>query len=204
MGYDSTMGDEVLLAFPESIRPIAHVRSTLLLGAIDSLRDAGHGDAYFAALSPSLREAIATMVAGMWIPIDVAHAHYAACDTLGIPGEAATQIGRGTFAHTKGVLLGAAVGLARGVGVNPCTLAPHFQRFWLRGNDGGAIRAILKGPKEMQVDVVECPLLRSRYYRGALRGVFTGVMELVAQKVYMQERRTPHSDTAIAYRVQWV
>lgn len=196
------MADEVLLPFPETIRPVTHIRSTLLLGALDAIRACGYADAYYAALSPETREAVTSVVAGMWLPVEVAHGHYRACDTLGISTESALQIGRGTFSNTKGLLLGAALGLAKGVGVTPRTLAPHFQRFWLRGYDGAGLRVIGRGPKEFQVDVVECSLLRSRYYRTALRGVMTAVVELVSTKAYLNERRQA-TESSMEVRVQW-
>jgi hypothetical protein len=65
------------------------------------------------------------------------------------------------------------------------------------------VRVLGKGPKELQVDLVECPLLRSRYYRGALRGLMTGVVELVATKAYLHERRAGNPDTSMSLRVQW-
>ncbi len=195
---------EIVLAFPEPITPMRHMRSTLVHGGISSLRSAGLYDTYVATVAPGVREEIEGAVAGMWIPIETAVEHYLACDRLGLSSESAAQLGRGTFDRTKGLLLGTAIGLARGAGVTPWTLAPYVQRFWLRGMDGGGVQAVKIGPKEMRLDVVACPVLRSHYFRAALRGLTGALFELVSRKVYVQEVPGGGPETAIALRAQWV
>ena len=202
--YACQMADEVVLAFPEPILPMRHIRSTLLMGGLDSLRAAGLGDAYAAVSPPQVQAAIGAAVAGMWIPIDVAVAHYLACDELGLSNDSAAQLGRATFERTKGLLLGSAIGLARGVGVTPWTLMPYLQRFWLRGYDGGAVRATRRGPKEVDLDVVGCPVMRSRYYRAAQRGLVSVLLELVCEKAYVHERAFGDAPSSGGLRAQWV
>jgi hypothetical protein len=195
---------EIVLAFPEPIAPLRHVRSTLMQGGIASMKAGGVYDAYVAAVPTAVREEIEGAVAGMWIPVETAVTHYLSCEGLGLSSESAAQRGRATFANTKGLLLGTAIGLAKGVGVTPWTFAPYLQRFWMRGLDGGGVQAVKVGPKEMRINVVGCPLLRSHYFRGALRGLTGGLLELVSQKVYVNEVPGGGPDTAIALRAQWV
>jgi len=198
------MVDEVVLPFPEPIPIMKHTRSTLLLGGLESLKAAGLGEAYAAVSPPEVQSAIASAVAGMWLPIELAIVHYEACDSLGLSSDSAAQLGRATFDRTKGMLLGAATGMARSAGVNPWTLIPYLQRFWLRGYDGGGVRAIKKGPKEVEVHIAGCPVLATRYYRGALRGLFSVLLELVCEKAYVHERAFGDPATAGAMRAQWV
>jgi hypothetical protein len=195
---------EIVLAFPEPIVPMRNVRSTLIQGGLASIKALGAYDAYVATVAPAVREEIEGSVAGMWIPVETAIAHYLACDELGLSADSAAQRGRVTFERTKGMLMGTAIGLARSAGVTPLTFAPYVQRFWLRGIDGGAVQATKVGPKEMRLDVVACPLLRSQYFRAALRGLTGSLMELVSRKVYVQEVGGSGPETAITLRVQWV
>lgn len=181
-----------------------HERSTLLQSGIGTLRDEGLYEAYVAAAPRTVREEIEQAVAGMWIPIDTAVEHYLACDKLGLSAESGAKLGRSTFDRSKGLLLGAAVGLARGAGVSPLTLAPHLQRFWLRGFDGGGVQAALLGPKEMRLDVIAAPVLKSAYFRAALRGLCTALFELVTRRVYVHIDPKRAADTAISLRIQWV
>jgi hypothetical protein len=198
------LDEEVILPFPEPIRPIRNVRSTLLQGGLASLVEAGFKDAYLAIVAPEVRSVLESAVAGMWIPVETALGHYMACDRLGLSSESIAALGRATFGRTKGLLLGTAVGLAKSVGVTPWTLVPYLQRFWLRGNDGGGVRGVRLGPKELRIDVVANPLFRSRYYRTAYRGIAASLFELVAQKTYAHELRRGKDEEALSLRVQWV
>jgi hypothetical protein len=199
-----TVSDDVVLAFPEPIPPLRHVRSTLVLGGIASLEAAGLLDAYAEVSPPDVRAAVQSAVAGMWLPVETAVAHYLACDRLGLSSESAATLGRGTFGRTKGLLLGTAIGLARGAGVTPWTLIPHLQRFWLRGMDGGGVRALRLGPKEARLDVLACPLFESQYFRGAYRGLAQSLFELVCQKAYAHEQRLGDPRSSTSLRMQWV
>jgi hypothetical protein len=166
--------------------------------------EAGLKDPYLAVVPPDVWSVIESAVAGMWIPVETALAHYMACDRIGLSSESAAALGRGTFERTKGMLLGTAVGLAKSVGVTPWSLVPHLQRFWLRGNDGAGVSAVKLGPKEVRIDVVGSPLFRSRYYRGAYRGIAMSLFELVAQKAYAHEVRRSRDEDSLSLRVQWV
>jgi hypothetical protein len=198
------VASDIVLDFPQPIVTPRHIRSTIVLSSIDSIRGAGHEEAYFAALAPEARETIVTSVVGMWLPIAIGHAHYRACGALGLSAETEVQLGRGTFGRSKGLLLGTAVKLATGAGVTPWTVFPLFQRFWLRAYDGGALRVVRVGPKEADVELVAFPIVESRYYRHAVRGLLCGVVELFCGKAYVKERSVSDPKTAITFRVQWV
>lgn len=174
------------------------------MGAVAAIKAAGYGEAYEALLPREMHDTIVNTVAGMWLPVDVARAHYRACDGLNLSADAAAQLGRGTFARTKGLLLGAAVGLAKGVGVTPWTMVPHFQRFWLRGYDGGGVKVTKTGPKEFLMLITNFSLFESKYYRAALRGLTGSLLELVCQKAYVVERPVSAPESSILFRAQWV
>jgi len=194
----------IILPFPQPIPQMLHQRSTLLQSGMESIRVAGLYDAYLDAVAPAVREEIEQAVAGMWIPIETAVAHYLALDGLGLSTESVAKLGRSTFDRSKGMLLGAATGLARGAGVTPLTLAPHLQRFWLRGFDGGGIQAVQVGPKELRIDIVSSPIFKSAYFRAACCGLATALFELVSQKAYVHVDAGQALGTAVVFRVQWV
>ena len=61
------------------------MRGTVIVSSLLGLRDGGHFDAYLPKLTPLHRDAIPQVVAGEWVPIELAMAHYRACDALGLP-----------------------------------------------------------------------------------------------------------------------
>jgi hypothetical protein len=145
-----------------------HARSTLLLGSVASLRAAGLFEAYEAVAPAEVLAAVGSSVAGMWIPIDVAVAHYIACDGLGLSSESAAAGAR------------------------------H-----LRAHQGAAARHVKLGPKAARIDILACPLFKSRYFRAGYRGLAASLLELVCRKAYAHERPFGDGETALSLRVQW-
>lgn len=191
-----------MLAFPARIVPATHARSTLLMASIESVRKRGLFDEYERALDPQHKPALLGAIAGTWLDLEVAHAHYAACDTLGMSADQQVQVGRSTFEGARSTLLGTAVRMARGAGVTPWQHMPLFQRFWDRGFDGGGLSVTRVGPKDAHVTIVACSLLASPYFRNGLRGLAASLVELLASHAYVTEHRHATSD-AVTMRVQW-
>jgi hypothetical protein len=204
-GHNNATGlgaEEVILAPPDLVRPMTHARSTILIGSLAAIQ-ASHGERYAAALSPKAREVLLHLVAGTWVPVDLALEHYRACETLGLPLDEQLANGRETFARAGATIFGTMTRMAREVGVTPWTLLPHMQRFWDRGYDGGGISVIKTGPKDCRVEATAIPLFRSPYYRVAVRGVVWSVFELFSRKVFVSERKSRSPD-AIVLHAQWV
>lgn len=194
----------IVLDFPPQCGPVRHARSTIILGSIAALRDAGHFDRYRAALPAEHRDELVQAVAGVWIPVDIAMSHYRSCEALGLSPEAEAALGRATFARSGGTIFGTITRLAKGVGVTPWTLLPQLQRFWDRGYDGGGIRVLKVGPKEARLDLVQCAMSEHRYYRNALRGLLQAVLQLFCTRSFVQEIANPRRPRhTVALRAQW-
>jgi hypothetical protein len=197
-------GDSVVLPFPSPCAPVKHARSTLVLGSLDSLRRAGHFERYSALLEPAYRETLLDAVAGVWLPVAAALAHYRACDALGLTAEAEVDMGRRTYEGTEAVIFGTIIRLAKSSGVTPWTVMAQYQRLWDRGYDGGGIRIIRLGPKEARIELAHCPLADHRYYRHALRGTNHGVLGAFATKLYIKDVSGTRAPGTMALRAQWV
>jgi hypothetical protein len=195
--------DETVLAFPTPLAPVRHVRSTILLGSIEGVRESGRFDDYVGGLTKGHRELLLNLVAGSWVPIDLALAHYASCDALGLPVDAQFANGRKTFDRTRATLLGTMIRMARESGVTPWTVFPYYNRFWERGCDGGAMSVTKLGPKDARLELVQCRLVESRYYKNAFRGLATGVLEFFCQKGYVTEIAGKRPPGAATFRMQW-
>ena len=194
---------DVVLAPPARVVPVRHARSTLILASIESVRQRGLFEQYESALAEGHRATLLGAIAATWIPIEAVHAHYAACDSLGLTPEQQAQSGRATFDGARATLLGTAVRMAtRGSGVTPWQAMPLFQLFWNRGFDGGGVSVVRVGPKDANTMIAQAPLLDSPYFKNGLRGLHTALVELFCTKAYVTERRakTPGS---IVFRVQW-
>jgi hypothetical protein len=194
---------QVILPLPARFEWVRHIRSTLLMSSYASVRDAGYDAAYRAALPKEHHAAIFEAVAGMWIPIEAAVAHYDACATLGLSHDAQLALGRVAGQNVQSTILGTAVRMAREAGVSPWTVMPHFQRFWGRAFDGGGLYVEKRGPKEAHFEVHKAPQADCVYWRAALCGLGMGMLELFCRKAYMLETTRKRVPGFAQFRVQW-
>jgi hypothetical protein len=185
------------------VQPATRWRSTWIIASIQTLKERGHYARYEGLLAPPHRDAVLLSVAGVWLPMPVALAHYAACDALGLVDDEVRAMARRSAERAQGTVLDTAVRLARGAGVSPWTIFPHMQRLWERGADGGAAAVYKLGPKESVVHTVGCTLFDVRYFRLAFAGVVLGVVRLFCTQAYVHDVTAPgHHECAL--RFQWV
>jgi hypothetical protein len=200
--------EEVLVPFPgggrrETVSTAQRFRSTWLSSSLRSLRDRNLFDAYLTNLPPQHHEAVLTAVVGVWLPIEVAIAHYAACDALGLSNIDVIQIGRDATNHVHGTVLATFVRLARGAGVTPWTVLLRFQELWERIWLGGGVKVVKLGPKEARIEIAGWPCAGSVYCRAAMRGVIPAVTDLFCQKSYATEIGQLTTKTSLGYLISW-
>ncbi len=199
---------EIILSFPgrrEGLGAATEVRSTLLASSLSSLRARGLFERYELLLAPQYRSAVLDSVAGQWLPIDVAFAHYSACDALALRVAEQLALGGDVSHRIHGTFLGRVIRLAKGAGITPWTLLPHGNEVlhrMLRG--GGGLQITKIGPKEARVEMVGVPLLAIPYYRNALRGLYRVAVELFCKQAYVREGTTPGlAPTAVTLHISW-
>jgi hypothetical protein len=178
-------------------------RSTWILSSIQTLKELGHYPRYEAMLPVDHRDAILLAAGAQWLPIQIAYAHYATIDALGLARDDAMKMGTRSGERAQGTTLRTAVHLAKGSGVTPWTVLPWTQKFWERGAYGGGTAVYKAGPKEAIVESAGCELFALPYFRVAYAGVFQGVLQLFCTRVYTHLVE-PMSDTQLTMRFQWV
>jgi hypothetical protein len=187
----------------ERVTPSTHVRSTLVAASVTTLRERGLLDSYKAALPQRHHEVVLTSIAGVWLPVEVALAHYGACDTLGFSASGAVQMGRDVAGRIQGSVLGTVVRAARGMGADPWITLNQIPRLWARVFQGGDVIIRRMGPKDAVVEVRACPVAAVPYFRHACRGITLGACELVARTVYAHDIPAIGSSTRIGISVSW-
>jgi hypothetical protein len=197
---------EAILAFPAprgEIPEVTRYRSTWIVSSLQSLRERGHFERYDARLARH-REAILDCVAAMWLPLDIAVAHYAACDELRLPVDEQVAMGRAVGARAQGSLLATAAKASRTAGVTPWTILPQFDRLWRRGADGGGVEVTKVGPKEARVVLVGCALFDIEYFRNAFRGVLLGIGAMFCESPYVNDVAHRRMPGEAIFQLQWV
>ncbi|HWL89399.1 MAG TPA: hypothetical protein VNO21_26525 [Polyangiaceae bacterium] len=198
--------DEVFVGLdvPRHLVPLTtKFRSTWIVASQGALRTRGFFDRYMKLLPEAQRDAVLTTVVGTWIPVELAVAHYTACDRLALSSSEQYEIGRILTGPMNNSLLGFTGHLAREAGATPWTLLAHVRRIWERMWVGGAIAVYKEGPKQARVELVACALAPVPYFRTAMRGVLAAVGEKFCTKLYLKEIPT-RDPTAMVYRGSWV
>jgi hypothetical protein len=203
-----TSAPEVVVQFPAP-RPrlgaCTHARSTLLTLSLDSIRKRGRLAEYVRNLPASHRDEILSSVAGVWLPMPLARAHYLAVDALGMGTAEATAIGRAVGDRINGTFLGMMVKMAAGAGVTPWFILSNTGKLYERIFRGGGGTSIVKlGPKDAVAEVVGLPLVSIPYFRAAMRGMFQAACELVCRRAYVRELGAHGEPAASAMRISWV
>jgi len=199
--------DDVFVAFPAPIERLGTatlVRSTLLVSSLQSVRKRNLSETYLRLLPGEHHAVVQSMIAGQWVPMKLAEAHYEACEGLGFSATAAHEIGREVGDRIQGTFLAAMVRMVGTVGVTPWTALSHAQRLFervLRG--GGGLSVLKRGPKDARVHFVGVPLCRLPYFRFALAGVFEAAADLFCIKSYAKEVAGSATETAIVFQISW-
>jgi hypothetical protein len=176
----------------------------MLLSARSALSRSGSFDAYEAGLSEATRTMLREMVAGVWLPIEVAVEHYAACDALQLSHATQQSLGRANADQIRGTLMGTVARIARTTGSTPVTILEQMPRFWARIFDGGSVTNNIRGPKEADIFVSADPVLRSDYFRHGLLGFAEMMLGLLATRIYARIHTFDAREAKVVYRAQWV
>jgi hypothetical protein len=189
---------------PSHLGAASAARSTLVTTSIQSLRKRGLYDSYVQRLGDAHRENLVTTVAGVWLPIGAAIAHYEACDAMGLDAGEQLEIAMEVGDRVHGTFLGMMVRMARTAGVTPWPALAQSARLYGRLFCGGGIAVTATGPKDARVELVGNALCAVEYFRVGVRGVYQAALQLFCRRVTTFElplRRAPH---AMAIRISWV
>jgi hypothetical protein len=200
--------DEIIVPFPggtsrNNVPVTTQFRTTWLSSSMRALRDRGLYDRYLSHLSPAHRETILSIVVGTWLPIDVAVAHYDACDQLGLTENDLLTIGAEVSKHAQGTVLSVAVTVAKGAGVTPWTVITRYPAIWNRTWVGGGCSVLKLGPKDARLEMGGWPCARTTYCRTAMRGVLCGLVETFSTKAYVAEIPSMCTGLTLGYEVRW-
>jgi hypothetical protein len=198
--------EEVLVPYPASLDVLpraTEVRGSVLVASLRALRTRGYGAKYEQLLDPRYRDAIASLTAATWLPIELALAHYDACERLELPTMVVTEIGAETGRFNNQTLLTTVGKLSRESGATPWVPLGYADKLRQRTWVGSAISVIKVGPKEARLEWAEQPCARVPYFRAAFGAFAAAVFRLFAPTLYVRE--IPMRADAIArYRVSWV
>lgn len=185
---------------------VSQVRGILLVKSLENLRSAGLFERYARGLAPSTLEELTYVLAASWVPVDLAMAHYRACDEMRLAESEIEQLGARMGDSYGQSVAGALVKAARMAGVDSAwTALRQIDRVWDRMYQGGTTVLLQTGPKDLVLEHTGLPLAESPYFRTALRSYWLYFGRLGSRTAYMKftRPRKPHPHT-VALEGSWV
>jgi hypothetical protein len=195
----------VAFRYPTTGTPlVTEVRSTMIVSAIQTLRARGLYDRYCATLSPGVRDPILSLIAGVWIPIDLTLEHYRAVDRLGLDPGIVESIGAEVADRINKSILSVAVSLSKRAGVTPWSALKTAHRVNDVNWKGGDIGVWRLGPKEAEYHWIGQPCASVPYFVTSFGGYLRALASLFCTKAYTRLSTERCSPTSLIYRISWV
>jgi hypothetical protein len=179
-------------------------RSTWLASSLKALRERNLLGDYFSRLSAEHRETVRASVAGAWLPISLAIAHYEACDALRLSAADQFAIGVEVSQFAQKSSFSLMLRLATESGMSPWSCFDVQSRLWKMVWIGGDVSVRRLGPKEARMAITGWPCARIPYCRNAMRGMLTAQTELFSKKAYVAPVSLLMGDMSVGYRIAWV
>lgn len=200
------MHPEIFLPFAHPrprVPPVTEVRSTLITSSIQAIRRHGYFEDYERQLDSANRAAVLECIAGTWLPLAVARAHYLAMDGLHLSSDEIIAMGSDVSQHTIGTFMASLTKLATASGLTPWTALMNMDRLMGRMFVGGGVEVQRRGPKDAQVEFVAIPLFDVGYLRTAFRGFVQAAGAPLAQRFLASEVTERCSPTALVLMLSW-
>lgn len=169
---------QVLFAHTSPLQPVTAVRSTILQMSVNLLRDHGHGGRYLELVDPTYRATILESIVPTWLSLQVADAHYRACDALALSDNDQLAMGKAMGDRIQATYLATLMKTAKASGLSPMVLFSRFDRAWPRAFQGGSLQLTQVGPKDVVLEVRGAQLTRYSYFRRAFVGVVRAALQL--------------------------
>jgi hypothetical protein len=165
----------------------------LLSSSIENLRQYGYYDRYASLLDPVWKDPVLYCLASSWAPLEVAMAHYQACEKLMLPRPELEQLGEATSERIMGTVLRSMLQLSRTLGIAPSPWVPlqRYSKLWERLLQGGSFAVYEVGEREAIIENRGIPMLRYAYFRHAMVGLTRRATEMFAPRCAVRELRGP-------------
>lgn len=185
---------------------VTHIRGIILTKSMENLVQAGLHERYLKELEPELHESMRFVIAASWVPIELARAHYEACDRMRLGDRTTDDLGSRMAASMSGPLFASLLRATRSAGMESLwTVLKQKDRLWDRMYQGGGVTVIKVGPKDLILENHGISLAESRHFKAAYRAYWSALGALFAKAAHVKfvSPREPHPHR-IAIAGSWV
>jgi hypothetical protein len=183
---------------------VTGVRGSLVVSSLSTLRERSLFDRYQRLVDPTVLAKLQFAIASTWLPVELAMAHYAACDALQLNEVQMKEIGEHVSTKLVSTFWGAALREARRAGAAvPYDIAlRQYGSMWDRLYQGGSSVIEELGHKDARIHARGLPMVRYRYFRVGYMGLIRGAAMMFFRACHVKTER--HSDDQLTILVSWV
>jgi hypothetical protein len=179
---------------------VVQVRGSLIASSLETIRQLDLFDRYIVHLPAEYHDRILYVIAASWVPLDVAMAHYGACDAMQLEESDLHEIGGFVSKRIMGTFLGTLMRTATSM-ISPGTALRHYPRLWDRLLMGGSCSVSMMGPKDARIESRGVAMFRYRYFRIAYTGLIRGAATVFRSTVNARIRNA--TDNSLTIDVSW-
>ena len=157
-------GGEVVIPHDAEAGPLSAVRNNVLQTSLALLRDQGLYERYAELVPPDTLHHLLANVTPCWVPMDLVHSHYRACDAMQLSPQELEQLGQRAGENTRKV----SIVVAQPEGESAFDVwanADRMHRVWKRLYQGGSVGIARLSPNEELVDFRGYTIHQHRYFR---------------------------------------
>jgi hypothetical protein len=182
---------------------LLHVRGSLLVSSLQTLRELDLFDRYLTCLPKPHHETVLFALASSWLPREIAMTHYAACDAMNLDERELNGIAQRVCNRIMGTFVSTLLRGARPSGANVAAIAlPAYPRIYDRMLQGGRVQIHLTGPKDALIETRGIAMFRYRYFRVGYASLVRGAGLMMTRVFYARELSA--TDSAIKLALSWV
>ena len=174
---------DVILAHDPNAGPLTDVRNIVIQASLAQLQAKGYYARYSEFIASDVREDLLSRIAPGWIPIDLAIAHYNACDKLDLSSEELKALGVSVGAQVSDVTLVAHARKVRGDQFDLRAALVQLHRMWPRIYRGGSVQVLRMGPNDVLIEQRGLVLNGFKYFRQSQVMSITAAHESVGIQV---------------------
>ena len=195
---------EVLAASCEE--PVAtHIRGSMLASSISILRARRSEHEYFRALPPAHHEAIRSLVAQAWLPMELGVAHYQAMAVVFPETSDQLENGRLAAARAQNGYVQTIAKALHATGSADVTLGlKRIPGVIGRIVRGGECEISLAGPKDARIELRGFPILATAYVHNAWQGMFESSLGVFSRRIFVRQDLAYGRADRMALQVSWV
>jgi hypothetical protein len=194
---------EIVFAHDERATPAVAVKNVVLQSSLAELKVHGFYERYVQAMEPATLDALLSSIGPGWIPIELALAHYKACDNMVLSAEESSRVGSGVGARLQQTSLISTAKRTRSTDFDLWQGMPQLQRIWSRLYQGGSTQVVKLGPREMLLECRKYRLDRFQYFRRGQVAAFQAVFESMGTDSMVRIMSYSAQREETVYRVSW-